>query len=271
MSVRIYKDNLRQPIFRTLVLTDVVIFVLIGLFIAGFTYLLFRLTFQHINWLTYLFILGILEPTFFVIATLPIDNQKIYKILSRFLIFAISKKKFRGNQLGGYYNDFFIQDDLVIRKKSISKVFRINPYDISALNAADREAYFANLKQTLHILPSQLQVIVKKEVTTAKDFTDHFIHIYKSLPKGNKKKEEMVGNYQRDLEEFIAKEKLLTIKQYGVFAASVDTANVEEKIKTIGKLDDMYTRLSSSLEACHVTTRQLTNTELEEYMRRLLR
>ncbi|HSW97004.1 MAG TPA: hypothetical protein VLF89_04210, partial [Candidatus Saccharimonadales bacterium] len=116
-----------------------------------------------------------------------------------------------------------------------------------------------------------LQVIVRKEVTTSNDFTDHFMHIYKSLPKKNKQKEEMVGNYQRELEEFITKEKLLTIKQYGVFAVNVDTANLDEKVKATGKLEDMYTRLSSSLESCHVTTKQLSNAELEEYMMRILR
>lgn len=271
MSVRIYKDNLRQSIFRTLVLTDVVLFVIVGIFIAIFTYFLYSILFHKVNWMSYLFILGILEPTFIVIATLRIDNQHIYKILSRFSLFFLSKKKFRGNQLGAYYNDFTIQDDLIVRKKSIAKVFHINPYDISALNATDREAFFANLKQALHMLPSQLQLLVKKEIQTPQDFIDHFIHVYKSLPKGNAKKEAMVGNYQRELEQFITTEKLLAIKQYGVFSVSVDTANVDEKAKAIGKLDDIYKRFSSSLETCHVTTRQLTNTELETYMRRLLR
>jgi hypothetical protein len=271
MSVRIYKDNLRQPIFRTLVLTDVVIFVIIGTFIAAFTYLIYRISFHNINWLSYLFILSILEPSFVVIATLRIDNQQIYKILSRALIYSFTGKKYRGNQLGEYYNGFTIQDDLIVRKRSIAKVFRINPYDISALNAVDRESFFANLKQTLHILPSQLQIVVRKEVATAKDFTDHFMHVYKTLPKRNKKKEEMVANYQSELEQFIEREQLLTIKQYGVFSINVDTANISEKVKAIGKLADMYRRLSSSLESSHITTSQLTNNELEDYMRRLLR
>jgi len=271
MSVRIYKDNLRQPIFRTLVLTDIVIFAIIAFFIAGLTYLFFRFISPHFNWLSYLFALGILEPLFIVIATLKIDNQQIYKILSRALTYSLNKKKFRGKQLAGYYNDFTIQDDLIVRKKSICRVFRINPYDISALNTADRQSFFANLKQTLHILPAQLQVIVKKEVATKADFTDHFMHIYKSLPKHKKKKEEMTANYQRELEQFIESEKLLTIKQYGVFAVSADTNNALDKVKAIGKLDDMYKRFSSSLESCHVTTKQLTNTELESYMGGLLR
>ena len=271
MSVRIYKDNLRQSIFRTLLLTDIAIFILLAAFIAGFSLLFFKLLPIKFNWLTYLFITGILESTFLVIATLKIDNQPIYKILSRAIVFTFVKKKLRGNQLGSYYNDFSIQDDLIVRSKSIAKVFRINPYDISALNDDDRQRFFANLKQALHILPSRLQVIVRKEVAKAADFTDHLLHVYKSLPKGNATKEAMVANYQRELLDFVEHEKLLTIKQYGIFAANADAQNVDGKVKAIGKLDDMYTRLSTSLENCHVSTKQLTNDELEQFMGRLLR
>src|SRR5258708_3214491 len=248
-----------------------VIFILTGAGIAGLTFVLFKIFFGNFNSLSYLFTLGVLEPAFVVIATLKIDNQQIYKILSRSLLFVLYPKKYRGNQLGEYYNDFSIQDELIVRKNSISKVFQINPHDISALNTTDRQSFFANLKQTLHVLPSQLQILVKKEVTTKEDFTDHFLHLYQSLPKRNLKKEKMVASYQNELEQFIASENLLTIKQYGVFAIPVDTNNVTEKVKAIGTLDDMYIRVTSSLESCHVTTRQLTNIELEKYMKGLLR
>src|SRR6266480_4909145 len=100
MSVRIYKDNLRQPVFRTLIFTDFVIFTLIGAAIAGLTYFLFSITFHPFNWLSYLFMLGILEPAFIVIVTLPVDKQPIYKILSRGLLFVFTKHQFRGSQLG---------------------------------------------------------------------------------------------------------------------------------------------------------------------------
>src|SRR5579872_3228626 len=156
MSVRIYKDDLRQPIYRTLLLTDMAIFILIAVCIAGISYLFVHSLSRHFNWMTYFFLLGILEPTLLMVATLRIDNQHIYKILARASIFAVKKKKLRNKQLPAYYNDFTIQDDLLIRKKSISKVFRIHPYDISALNSSDRETFFTNLKQTLHILPAQL-------------------------------------------------------------------------------------------------------------------
>jgi len=271
MSVRIYKDNLRQSVFRTLIFTDIVVFVLTGVLLAGLTFLVFNTFFRPINWMYYLFVLGMIEPTFVIIATLKIDNQAIYKILSRAIFYSLNPKEYRGKQLGGYYNDFTIQDDVIIRKRSICKVFRINPYDISALNGSDRESFFASVKQTLHMLPAKLQIIVRKEVATAADFTDHLLYVYSTLPKKNKIKEAMVNNYQNEYLAFVEQEKLLTVKQYGVFALPVDTSNHDLKVKTIGKLEDMYKRIASSLESCHVTTKRLTNEELAQYMKGVLR
>ncbi len=271
MSVHIYKDNLRQSLFRTLLFTDTVVFVLIGAGIAGFTFLLFKITFGNFNFLTYLFMLSLLEPTFFVVATLKRYNQPIYKILSRGLYFLLTKKHFRGSELGDYYTDFAIQDNLIVKKHRISEVFSIKPYDISALNSEERNGFFASLQQVLHILPQRLQIIVRKEVAKQEDFNDHLLHVYKSLPKGNKQKELMVANYQQDLLNFVQSQNLLTVKQYGVLSVSADTNNVSEKVDAIGRLEDMYTRISSALEGCHIKTKQLTSGDLEQYMRRLLR
>ncbi len=271
MSVRIYKDNLRQSVFRTLIFTNVVVFVLIGILLAGFTFLIFNTFLHPMNWMYLLFVLGMIEPTFVIIVTIKIDNQAIYKILSRAIFYTLYPKEYRGKQLGGYYNDFTIQDDLIVRKKSICKIFRINPYDISALNEADRITFFANVKQALHTLPARLQIIVRKEIATTSDFTDHFLYVYSTVPKRNKVKEVMVNNYKEEYKAFVEQEKLLTVKQYGVFALPVDTTNIDRKVKAIGKLEDMYKRISSSFEACHITTKQLTNEELSVYMKGVLR
>jgi hypothetical protein len=271
MSVHIYKDNLRQSLFRTLLFTDTVVFVLIGAGIAGFTFLLFKITFGNFNFLSYLFMLSLLEPTFFVIATIKRDNQPIYKLLSRGIYFLLTKKHFRGSELSDYYSDFAIQDNLIVKKHRISEVFAIKPYDISALNSEERNGFFAGLQQVLHILPQRLQIIVRKEVAKPEDFTDHLLHVYKSLPKGNKQKEQMVANYQQDLLSFVQSQNLLTVKQYGVLSVNADTNNVSEKVDAVGRLGDMYARVSSALEGCHIKTKQLTSEELEQYMRRLLR
>ncbi|GEM_PF-2514720 len=271
MSVHIYKDNLRQSLFRTLLFTDTVVFVLVAVGIAGFTFLLFKLTLGDFNVLSYLFLLAILEMAFFFIATLQRDNQPIYKIASRALYFFLTKKHFRGNELGAYYTDFTIQDNLILKKHRISKIFAIKPYDISALNSEERTSFFGSLQQALHILPQRLQIIVRKEVAKSEDFTDHLLHVYKSLPKRNKQKEQMVANYQQDLLAFVESQNLLTVKQYGVFSVSADTNNVSQKVDAIGRLEDMYNRVSTALEGCHIKTKKLTNEELESYMRRLLK
>src|SRR5579859_2007934 len=144
MNVRVYKDNLRENIFRSLLFTDIIIFVLAGVAVAIVIYFLFSITFPHFSWAYYLGTTAFLEIVFYTIATLKIDNQPIFKIVSRAVPFALNKKKFRANQVDPYFRDFTIQDDLIIRKKSISKVFEIKPYDISAINVNDRQNFFSN-------------------------------------------------------------------------------------------------------------------------------
>ena len=107
----------------------------------------------------------------------------------------------------------------------------------------------------LHTLPHQLQVVIRKEIATVDDFTGHFMYLYKSVRKGDKGRETMIANYQKDLSEFIENEKVLTIKQYGVFSAKADAANPKEKVTAIGKLTDMYIRITTSLEPCKIQTR----------------
>ena len=271
MNVRVYKDNLRENIFRSLLFTDIVIFVLAGVAVAIIIYAMFSLMLPHFNWGFYLGTTAFLEIVFYACATLKIDNQPIFKIVSRAVPFTFSKKKFRAYQVDPYFRDFTIQDDLIIRNKSISKIFEIKPFDISAINVLDRQNFFSNVKMALHTLPYQLQIIIRKEIATVNDFTDHFMYLYKSVRKGDKRRETMIANYQKDLTEFIQNEQVLTIKQYGVFSTKVDTVNPKEKVQAIGKLTDMYIRLKTSLEPCKIQTRQLTNTEIEKQIGRVLR
>jgi len=271
MSVHIYKDNLRQSLFRTLLFTDMVIFILIGSIIAGIIFLLFKLLLGKFSLYPYLFVLTLFESIGFIIATTRKDNQPMYKIFSRGIYFSLKEKKLRGSQLDSYYNDIEIQDKFILKKNRINKIFSIKPHDISALNSNERNSFFANLQQVLHILPQRLQVIVRKEVSVPSDFTDHLMNVYKSLPKGNIQKEQMVGNYERDLLEFVKSHSLLTVKQYGVFALDVNTKNPTEKVNGIGRLNDMFIRLASAFENCQIQIKELSNEEITSFLRRLLR
>jgi len=271
MSIRIYKDNIRENIFRSLLFTDIVLFSLSGVLIAIIVYALFFLASPRINWAYFLGTLGFVEISLYAFALIRVDNQPIYKIIARLIPFTFCKKRLRANKIDTYFREFTIQDGLIVRKKNIAKLFAIQPFDISAINSNERQTFFANVKLALHTLPSRLQIIARKEIAGNSDFTDHFFHLYKSIKKGDKRRERMIENYQKDLTSFIQNEHALTMKYYGVFSIKADTAIPKEKVNAIGMVTDMYTRLTTALESCNVKTRELTNPEIEKHIEKTLR
>ncbi len=269
MNIRIYKDNIRENIFRSLLFTDFVLFALGGFFLAIILWYIFQIFFRSINIVYYISVTVFIEIIFFSTLSLHIDNQPIYKIIARAIPFFLKNKQFRGNTLQAHFSDLYIQDDRIIRRKSVNQLFEITPYDISAINNNEREQFFTNLKQALHMLPSQLQVLVQKEVAKPKDFTDHFLSIYKTVKKGDTVRENLINQYQNDFEDFITSQQILTIKQYGVLSASADTTNPKAKIIAIGKTTDMFERLKSALETCKVTIKQLSQHEISALITKL--
>jgi hypothetical protein len=246
--------------------------------ILGITYIIFNHLTKPFNTGNYLGTVIFLEILFVGIATHKRDNQPIYKIIYRGILFFFGKKEQRSTQIDARFTDFKIQDDHIIAKKTISKVFLINPYDISALNEMDTINFFSRVKQALHILPSQLQIIVRKETMKPDDINDHLESIYKTLRKpknqstnqSNKKREELIQQYSHDLKESIATGGYQVIRQYGVFAQDIDTNNVKQKIEAIGRLEDMYKRFDHIIINCGVSTKRLTNIELVTFMRKVL-
>ncbi len=269
-TVRIYKDNFRESILRSLIFTNTVIFILVGLGIAAITYGIFNNISKPFDIGKYLGTVAFLEIIFVGIATQKRDNQPIYKLVYRGVFFFTGKKKQRSTQVDAYFTDFKIQDDLIVRKKSISKAFLINPHDISALSEADTINFFARVKQALHALPTQLQIIVKKEVMLPEDINDHFASIYKTLSKNDQKREEIIQKYNHDLKMRIATGGYQVIRQYGVFAQELDTNNVQQKIEAIGRLDDMYRRFDHLITTSGITTKRLVNKELITFVRKVL-
>ena len=269
-TVRIYKDNFRESILRSLIFTDFVISILVELSIAGIMYVIFSHVSKNFNVGEYIGSVLLFEILFIALVTQKRDNQPIYKLVYRAIFFFTGKRKLRSKQLESYFADFKIQDDVIIRKKSISKVFLINPHDISALNEVDTVQFFARVKQALHSLPTQLQIVVRKELMTPDDINDHLASIYKTLTKKNKKREEIIQQYNHDLKERVATGNYLITRQYGVFAQEVDTNNVKQKVDAMGKLEDMYRRFDFSLTSCEVSTRQLTNNELVLFVKKVL-
>jgi hypothetical protein len=94
-TVRIYKDDIRVHILRSLFFTDTVIAVSGAFVIAGLLFIVFHTIFHFINWPYYLSTLILTEIFFIGLITQKIDNQPIYKIVPRGMTFKTARKEFR--------------------------------------------------------------------------------------------------------------------------------------------------------------------------------
>lgn len=88
-TVQVYKDNLREHMFRTMFFTDTVLFAGIGILLAmaiGFIY----------QFVLHITDFGLIAATIFlvelfyaVVATLKIDKQPLYKIIPRGINYSV--------------------------------------------------------------------------------------------------------------------------------------------------------------------------------------
>lgn len=267
-NVRIYKDDIRQHILRSLFFTDTVLFVTGGLCIALILYLFLTYVAGYFSWDIYLTSLIVGEITFVAFITHKIDNQAIYKVMPRGVTYKTSKKELRQKEIESYFVDFSIQDNLIIRKNSIIKMYEVDPFDIALLNDQDREHFFMKLKQTIHILPSQVQFIVRKERTKMADYSKHLFSLYKS---SNDKRESLIAQYSKDLSSLIDTTKFVSTHHYAVFSVPLSGSKSENKVNAIKKLNDLGVRFASSLTSCNISVRQLDNNELIEFAQTTLR
>ena len=95
-----------------------------------------------------------------------------------------------------------------MRKNAIVKLYEVEPFDIALLNDQDREHFFVKLKQMIHVLPSQVQFIVKKEKATVDDYSKHFFSLYDSA---NTKRERLINNYIDDLSELVSSHTFMAV------------------------------------------------------------
>ena len=199
-SVRIYKDDIRTHILRSLFFTDTVLVVVGSLLIAAIIYIVFVYGFHFFNWAYYISALFVGIVFFIAFITQKIDNQPIYKIVPRAFVFKRSKKERRFKNLDPYFVDFSIQDNHIIRKQSIIRIYQIEPHDIALLNDQDREHFFTKLKQAIHVLPSQVQLIVKKDRAKSSDYSNHTFSLYNS---SSTKREPLIRQYVSELTDLI--------------------------------------------------------------------
>ena len=267
-NVRIYKDDIRQHILRSLFFTDSTLFLVGGIVIGATLYIVLNYVLHSFDWNIYLASLIVLEIAFVGFITQKIDNQPIYKIFPRAIGFKKSKKTFRQKELEPYFVDFTIQDNVIIRKNSLIQLLEIEPFDISLLNDQDREHFFLKLKQMLHVLPDQVQFIVKKDQAKTKDYSEHFFSLYEN---SNSKREPLISEYIENLSDLVSRGKFTTTKHYAVFTVSCNPNKNNEKLQGMKKLHDMTMRFSSALFACNIPVRQLDQDELVSFAKDTLR
>lgn len=200
--------------------------------------------------------------------TQRIDNQPIYKIALRATTFKTTKKQHRYRDIEPYFTDFTIQDNHIIRKGSMIRMYEVAPFDIALLNDQDREHFFVKLKQAIHILPSQVQFIVRKEKATISNYSRHFFSLYNS---SDTQREPLIGQYVEDMKRLLEEEIFLITRHYAVFSVACNPANPHAKIEAMKKLNDIGLRFASALSQCHISVRPLENQELVAFAQSTLR
>ncbi len=267
-SVRIYKDDIRQHILRSLVFTDKVLVILVGAIIACSLFVILRYGLHIFNWHIFITSLIFCEAIYLWGITYKIDNQSLYKIIPRAVRFKLSKKQFRTKEIEPYFTDFTIQDNHIFRNNTVIKLYEVEPYDIALLNEQDREHFFVKMKQMIHTLPSQVQLIVKKEQTRLADISKHIFSLYEQ---SNRKRELIIDTYVEDLSMLIKTNQFMTMHYYAVFSTPCDESNTSEKVKAMSTLNDMGARFASAMAACGISVSPLENNQLIDYMKHTLR
>jgi len=267
-SVRIYKDDIRVNVLRSLFFTDTVLTASGALIVAGVMYLILKYILHFFNWNIYLSSVLVGEITFLAMVTHKVDNQPIYKVAPRGATFKTSKKELRQKNIEPYFIDFSIQDNLIMRKNSIVRIFEVEPFDIALLNEQDREHFFVKMKQTIHVLPSQVQFIVRKEKTKTEDYSKHFSSLY---DQSNTKREPLIARYIEEVSKLVTTQNFMTTHHYAVFSVPCVTSKPHEKVKALKKLNDMGIRFATAISACNITVRPLQNQELISFAETTLR
>ena len=261
-TIRVYKDNMREHILRSLFFTDTAIFFGIGIFLAVGIFILYKFVFHIFQYGLYLSTVFVVELFFALISTIKIENQSIYKVIPRALTHSASKKKYAMKELDTTTSDFKVIDNYLIRKKRLLAMYEIHPFDIALLNEEDREQFYNKIKTTLHTLPGKVQIIVRKEIAKPSDYQEHFFSIYKSaLPN----RTELIDNYVTDLTNLLNLQKFQMVKYYAIFSTPLPSTKDEEFVKAAKRLYDMGIRFSSGLEIAQITIKQLTKEELVIY------
>ncbi len=267
-NIRIYKDDIRTHILRSLFFTDTAIVSAGIVFISVGIYLIFVYGFHFFDWGYYLSTLFVAIIFFIAFVSQKIDNQPIFKIVPRATTFSTSTKELRVTNIDPYFTDFHIQDDLIVRKDKLIRVYEIEPFDIALLNEQDREHFFIRLKQAIHVLPAQTQFIVRKVPAKSSDYSKHFFSLYDD---SSSDRESLVHEYIENLTKLVDTSSFFITKHFAVLSVSCTTHKPQAVVEGVKKLNDSSSRLTASLVVCNISTKPVINEELKQFVRSILR
>ena len=263
-SVQVYKDNLREHMFRTMFFTDTVLFLGFGFILAIATFLFYKTVLHISQGGLIVSTIFLVELFYAVLATLKIDHQPLYKIIPRALQYSVSKKQFTQKELKQTTGDFKIIGDYIVRKNRMIVVFEIRPFDIALLNDEERERYYQHIKTMLHTLPGKVQLISRKEKASVSDYHEHFFSLYETA---NEKLNWLVEQYIKELSTLIELNNFQIMKYYAVFSTHLQGAKDEDFAEASQRLTDMGTRFSASLARERIYTVQLAHKQLASYFK----
>ncbi len=267
-TIQVYKDNLREHIFRTMFFSDTVLFFGFGILLALSITLLFQLVLHITDVGLTLSTIFLMELFYAVIVTLKVDKQPLYKIIPRGINFSISQKKFTQNELKKTTGDFTIIGDYILYKNRLIAIFEIKPFDIALLNEEERERYYAHIKTMLHTLPGKIQLISRKEKASVEDYHNHFFSLYDTA---SVKLNGLIEEYIKDLSTVIELNEFQIMKYYAVFSTPLGSNTDENFVLASQRLTDMGIRFSGSLALEKIYTVQLKNKKLVTYFKDLFR
>lgn len=261
-TVRIYKDNIRENILRSLFFSDNTLFLSGSVIIAVCVFLFFHFALHMFLLGPYIMSVFLFELGFGLIATVRVDNQPLFKIIPRAIEYSIKTKHETLPKLEKTIGDFSVIDGYIRRRNELIAMYEIEPFDIALLNDEDREQFYHHIKMMLHTLPTKIQLIVRKETATARDYQKHFFSLYKqALPT----RETLITSYIEDITDLLQTNKFQVVKYYAIFSTPISGKSEEQFQQATKRLFDYGSRVSSALALGQVQTRKLTKEELITY------
>jgi hypothetical protein len=263
-SVRIYKDNLREHILKSLFFPDQTILAVGGLAVALAFFLIYKFLLRQSQVGSFLMILFGIEAFYAVFITAPIDNQPVYTLIIKIARAAFSKKTFTREELAEDLANFKVVGNYLERNKNLISIFEIEPFDVALLNDEEREQFYAKLKMALHSISSRVQIIARKEIAQVSDYHKHFFSLYSQALTT---REDLIKGYITDLSTIIKSNRLFMVRYYLIFSTPLPTKKAQDFAEASSRLFDMSARFTSAIGGAHISPHQLTHETLVDFIK----